>query len=448
MKTFAINVDVKEPLPMQPFEVVEGDTGNRIAVTVTNGGTPVALSGTYITAVFAGSMGACFQDTEDGSITVSGSTATIELRPTACGEGQVGCELQIWSSSLEEPESRADYDVLVTSARFYFYCRGAMLGPGALEALPETPLLAALLAEARQAEDERQAAESERESAFAALMAQAVALSKSGSGAPTTATEGAAGQLYFDLTGKQIYVCTEAGESYTWKKLFQPADGADRLTVTRLATYSFEALPAGSITLAELAGRLAGWYGAINGKQDALSFDQSPTSGSTACVASGGIWSALHAGDWQTIADYTIAADASEVEIDRIVGANGDGHFGFDELMLTVVGSISSSTVVRLYFNGLTSEYIRIATFGLSDADAPENCMTRVYCEKPAAGFASAERGYGGDSMEDGYSSGYAVHRGFCCLGITKYTAFKISAEGRGKFPSGTRFILQGRNEL
>lgn len=485
LKEFEVGVDIKSTLPIEPFEVVEGDTGNVINVSVTMDGSPVTIEDMLVTAVFQSPRGTRIQDSADGSITISGNTASIALLPGAVSPGLVSCELQLRSSTLEEPAAREDYDVLVTTARFSFGCRSAMLNESALEALPETPLLDALLSSASEAEAARAAAEAARvtaeaarvtaesaraaaeaeralaeqgraeaeearELAFAAMMeaASGTGAGKTGYGAPTGSTEGTEGELYFDLTNKNVYVCTAESPSYAWKMLLMTDGSANSLTISRSSSYMFENLPYGTnFTLQELAARLATWYSAIQSKQDALTFDEAPEAASSAPVTSGGVYSALHAGDWKNISTGTLSQGASSINITGYTSGYGTGGFSFDELRLILVGSMEGSSSARVFVNGSTAGYIRFATFAHSDPENPQGCMCILHLKKPKEGFALAERLYGGDPDDLGYVTTYAIHGAALHIsGLTAYTAVKVTAEGQGSFAAGTKVILQGRN--
>ena len=57
------------------------------------------------------------------------------------------------------------------------------------------------------------------EKSFSALLASAIDISRTGSSAPTSATEGSSGQLYFDLANKNVYVCTAESPAFAWRRL-------------------------------------------------------------------------------------------------------------------------------------------------------------------------------------------------------------------------------------
>lgn len=147
-KTFAVALDVKRPVSNRDFEVVADDTGNVLRVSLSDGGSPVALTGCRVVAVFSNSAGTASQDNqrEDGGITVTGddsNVAEIALFPSSVAPGSVECELQVYSGDAQ--------DVLVTSAKFNFRCRRPMLNSGTIEATNEHPLLIALIQEVNEA---------------------------------------------------------------------------------------------------------------------------------------------------------------------------------------------------------------------------------------------------------------------------------------------------------
>lgn len=465
LKEFDLSVDIKRSAPIQPFEVVEGDTGSVIRVSVTDDGSPVELEDKYVTAVFQSARGTRILDSGEGGITLDGSTAEIALLPTAVAPGPVVCELQIRSSTADEPESFTDYDVLVTTARFTFTCRAAMLNEDALEALPETPLLNAFLLSAEEAEQARAAAEAEREAAenaralaeseraaeeamrvyeFESLLAAATGISKTGYGAPSGSTVGSSGQLYFDLTNERVYVCCAESPSYVWKEVLLSDGCADAVTVKRVSTYAFGELPYNTeMTLRELTARLAGWHAEISSKQGALTFDQAPSAQSTAPVTSAGIYAAVHDEDWQDVFRGSLSDDVSEIVLDSYSSGLGSGGFSFDELRLVLIGGMTDGSAARLYINENTSSYMRFSSFALDD----EDCAMVLYLREPRSGFATAERISGGSINGLSYTASSTVHAAMLKItGLTAYTKLRLLAESGAAFASGSTLILQGRN--
>ncbi|HOR13319.1 MAG TPA: hypothetical protein PKX46_05285, partial [Clostridia bacterium] len=117
-KRFQLALDLKRPAGNRDFEVVEGDSGNVLEITLTDDGAAVDLQGCRVVAVFSKSNGTASQDTEGNGITLmSGrkNTLIIELYPPSFSPGLVECELLVFSGEAQ--------DVLVTSARFNFKCK-------------------------------------------------------------------------------------------------------------------------------------------------------------------------------------------------------------------------------------------------------------------------------------------------------------------------------------
>lgn len=119
-KDFSITLDMMRTLPFRPFEVVEGDTGNILHVTLLNNGDAMDLSGCTIHIAFASSIGFTMQS-ETSGITKSAQTGAfdIALLPTAYGAGNVSADVQVYSG-----EGNA---TLVTSTRFDFRCRKSLI---------------------------------------------------------------------------------------------------------------------------------------------------------------------------------------------------------------------------------------------------------------------------------------------------------------------------------
>ena len=188
-KTFDVALELKQTSTNAPFYVIEGDNGNKIRITVTDGGSAVDLEGCRVIAVFSKSNGTSMQDSAeaDGGVTIGGTynnEVTVALRPASIAPGQVECELQIYSD-----ESKT---TLVTTAKFNFECQRAIFNEDTAMATNEYPLLVSLISvcngivaaeELRvTAEASRVSAEGERAAAEAARVSaeQARASAESG----------------------------------------------------------------------------------------------------------------------------------------------------------------------------------------------------------------------------------------------------------------------------
>ncbi|HWQ05863.1 MAG TPA: BppU family phage baseplate upper protein [Feifaniaceae bacterium] len=119
-KDYSVVLDMMRTLPFRPFEVVEGDTGNVLHVTLLNNGDAMDLTGCKLCVIFASSSGFAMQD-ETSGITKSAESGAfdISLLPTAYGAGNVSADVQIYSGE--------DDKTLITSTRFDFRCRKSLV---------------------------------------------------------------------------------------------------------------------------------------------------------------------------------------------------------------------------------------------------------------------------------------------------------------------------------
>ena len=119
-KDYFITLDMMRTLPFRPFEVVEGDTGNILHVTLLNNGDPMTLDGCSIQIAFASSSGFAMQDETSGIVkTATQGSFDVTLLPTAYGAGNVSADVQIYSGT--------NGGTLVTSTRFDFRCRKSLI---------------------------------------------------------------------------------------------------------------------------------------------------------------------------------------------------------------------------------------------------------------------------------------------------------------------------------
>ncbi len=140
-KTFEIRLDMKKAVSNQPITVVQGDNGNVFVVTLTDNGVAVDVTGCRVLAVFSKPDGNTVeQDTDGHGITVGGDAGneiTIALYSGSFTVGTTHCELQIYSGS--------EYGTIVTSAKFNFECRSAIMNDETIQATVEYPVLAKLI---------------------------------------------------------------------------------------------------------------------------------------------------------------------------------------------------------------------------------------------------------------------------------------------------------------
>ncbi|MDD5909831.1 MAG: hypothetical protein PUC54_06085 [Clostridiales bacterium] len=198
-KVFDVDLDIKRPSSQRDFTVVNGDNGNRINVTLMDGDSPVDLTGCRIIAAFSRADGSTsLQDSgvQNGGVTISpddASKVAIDLFPASFSPGVVECELQVYSD--------ASLSTLVTTARFNFICREAIVNSSTVKAAAEYPLLKALQDElaslrasldelmesAEAAEEGRQTAENSREALYDKLSKLRATATMLQSGADPTA---------------------------------------------------------------------------------------------------------------------------------------------------------------------------------------------------------------------------------------------------------------------
>jgi hypothetical protein len=198
-KVFDVDLDIKRPSSHRDFTVVNGDNGNRINVTLMDGDSPVDLTGCRIIAAFSRADGSTsLQDSgvQNGGITISpddASKVAIDLFPASFSPGVVECELQVYSDS--------SLSTLVTTARFNFICREAIVNSSTVQASAEYPLLKTLkdgltslkasldelMESAKAAEEGRQTAENSREALYDKLSKLRATATMLQSGADPTA---------------------------------------------------------------------------------------------------------------------------------------------------------------------------------------------------------------------------------------------------------------------
>ena len=337
------------------------------------------------------------QDSEDGSMSADGNEITIELLPSSFAQGVVECELQLYSSTEDDPQSLSDCDVLVTTAKFNFRCRAAMLGDEAYHAFPQLPMLTQALSDIDEAEAARQAAETARAAAEAGrvtaeaaraaaetqreqtlenFIAYAGIGAKAVNSAPGSGDGDAVGRIYVVRNGGAAYICNamtiSAGDpSFQWRKL------------------AFE----------------------------------SP---------------------WESVKTLTLGADSSEILLNA--DSNGD-PFEWDELRIVIVGIMRNSTQASIYVNGSQS-CVRDLNFMVRDSSTPANNISIVTLHKMEESFAMYEREFGGTDASTGLANVKTAQKAALKMDANAaYTSVRIvPVLETAKFASGTVIKLMGRN--
>lgn len=133
-KDYSITLDMLRTLPFRPFEIVEGDTGNVLHVTLLNNGDVMDLANCKLCIIFASSSGFSMQDETSGIVKTEGSgTFDVTLLPTAYGAGNVSADVQVYSGD--------DDATLITSTRFDFRCRKSLVSDDIIHASSAYPPL-------------------------------------------------------------------------------------------------------------------------------------------------------------------------------------------------------------------------------------------------------------------------------------------------------------------
>lgn len=190
LKTFSLTLDMVRAMRSHPFEVVAGDTGNVLEVRLENDGVPVPLEGRYVCMVFRSGIGTALQD-DDSGITLGEEEGTfsIALLPGSYGPGDVSADVQVYSGS--------DRKTLITSTRFTFRCRNALLNPETMRAQAAYP---PLVAATREAEEAAEAARQAAARAVAATVAVGTVTTGAAGTAAAVVNSGTATAAVLDFT--------------------------------------------------------------------------------------------------------------------------------------------------------------------------------------------------------------------------------------------------------
>ena len=190
LKTFSLTLDMVRAMRSHPFEVVAGDTGNVLEVRLENDGVPVPLEGRYVCMVFRSGIGTALQD-DDSGITLGEEEGTfsIALLPGSYGPGDVSADVQVYSGS--------DRKTLITSTRFTFRCRNALLNPETMRAQAAYP---PLVAATREAEEAAEAARQAAARAVAATVAVGTVTTGAAGTAATVVNSGTATAAVLNFT--------------------------------------------------------------------------------------------------------------------------------------------------------------------------------------------------------------------------------------------------------
>ena len=458
LKRFELPLDLKAATPARHFEVVEGDTGNVLVITLTDGGEPVELEDTTVKLMFSSGQGVAVQ--EDESLTVEANVLTVKLYPGSYSPGLVECEVQIYSLSEDGADQSGRRRELVTSARFSFNCRRAILNGESIHASPGFPLLTQLIEDveaaealrdsneqarlaaevmrrayeqARQAaETARQLAEEQRASAEEARAAAELqrirneAVRASGEDARDSAENARAAAETAREDAEAVRAAAETEREEIFAQMME--EGAGIKVVNDPPGPSTQ----GSVGDAVFSVRSGRAYicTAEGSAQTLRPYEWRPFA---------------YRNDWVKLKDLTLTANGNTFEVSDDL--NGD-PFLFDELRVTVLGHMTGATSVNITVNGESARYIRDNTFMNKDCYDVTEGMTVLCMRKAENGFISSYRESGGVMTSGSYSSAKSPQSGCLRVGnFAGYSRIKLAAAtASGYFVSGTRFIVEGRN--
>ena len=144
-------LDVSVPA-IKRLRLVNGDTANRFVITVTNNKAPVTLDTSLhkVIAVFTRADGQIYtQDASCGVSFTTGGVVTIDVRPASFRTGTNKITLQIYK---RENSSATEYPLLLTTQEQPFNARSrAIPEAGAPNAPSQLPMLEGLIEDAREA---------------------------------------------------------------------------------------------------------------------------------------------------------------------------------------------------------------------------------------------------------------------------------------------------------
>lgn len=449
LKRFAVTVDLKQRCIGRIFEVVEGDTGNVVEVTVLDGGAPVDLTGVSVKAVFSSPAGTAVQ--EGDSISLGEGVVTIRLYPGSYAAGPVEAELQLYSAG--EAAGGEGNDVLVTTARFGFDCRRAILNADSITAMPQFPMLTELANSIGQAEAERVLNENARQSAeFDRAYAEQIRRLNESRRIDAELARAAAEETR--AIRETLRASAEEGRvSAELARAAAETARADAEAVRAAAETereeAFEAMMSHGAGMSvgegeptpSMEGSLGGTY-----------LDES-TGRAYVCTSVYGapgseerIWSRISfVSPWRTVVDTT--TETNEAYFDVAGDAYGR-RFNYDELRVTIIGCMTGASSANIYVNGDEVRYIRDNSFMNRDGYDPSESITQFTLSAPEFGFIRMHRELGGIVTSGSYSSAKAPQTALLKVnGFAGYTRVKIGCvSASASFLAGTRLIVEGRN--
>lgn len=455
LKEFTFTIDLKRPVAIRPFEVVEGDTGNLLVLNLTDDGSPMDLSGCSVKAVFSTSEGISVQESGDGSLEINGGTVTIELDPCSFAPGMVECELQLYSTS-EEAEQGVENDVLITTAKFNFGCRRAILNGESIEHTTQFPLLTELMQEVSEAEAGREAAEAARTAAeaqreyyeTARRFQEDIRVSNENARINTERNR-------IQAEAQRVTAETQRAENESARQQAETARAlaehvrsqkeSERQEAELARQAEFEAMVGEAFATAEVisldpADRLS--------PKGRIAYSEGSGSAFISAAGEGaesGRWNRLaYDNPWESVLVTTLRSDADSF-IAYAEDEQGDS-ITYDEMRVTLIGGMKNSSSVNVFVNGNNASYISDSSFLAKNVSEMDRNAVVLLLKKPRLGFIETERIRGG-SADGVVSQTAAVHSGILMTNDAGYSSVRLAATGTNAFFSaGTRIIVEGRN--
>lgn len=288
-KSHSITLDTKRTPKIALQNIVVGETGNKLTVTLKNDGSAVSLNGNdYRVCLRVDSAkGVVRQDSSlpNSGITFSNGKVIIMLSRDSFAASLNRCRLEIFSTETDTD------DILICSSEFQFTAASNDTGENAGEVYPS---LIIAEQEARQAtEDANNAASAASAAATSANTAAsnannaASAADAAASAANTAASSANAASASANSAANAASAATEAINELLDSIDDTPTENSDNLVTS------------------------GGVYSALTGKQDTLTFDDTPTLNSANPVKSGGVFSAIasersYRGDIVTLVSHPV----------------------------------------------------------------------------------------------------------------------------------------------
>lgn len=456
LKCFNVAIDLKRPVSIRPFEVVEGDTGNRLTVTLTDDGQPVDMTGLRVMAVFSNSNGISVQDTDEGSCSADGNVLTIDLAPSSFAPGMVECELQLYSYNSASRSGTQREEVLVTSAKFNFSCRRAILNGESIQTTPQFPILTQTLEAIEEAESQRTEAEAARAAAEAArasaessraanetqrILAE-LRRASAESARASAEQERASNALAYSLAEEAR---ASAEEQRTANETQRQTQEAQRQAAETARAQAMTDLIANAGLGVKVVSTTP--TSSTEGERGRMLLVQS-TGRTYICtsVRPGATpsykWAQLnYARDWEKINDFTLRSDTDHIDISLDSSGNA---FYYDEMRITIRGSMQLASGAKIEVNE-DGKQAQFSQFMYPSTDGVNDPVTVITLSRPVNETVIMEVVRGGTNGNTVLAADVsrAIHYSEDCCDYSSCTISTVN--GLNSFKSGTRVIAEGR---